>query len=256
MVAHINLKLKLGIFLLVILPFAGYSQTEEATIFDEATIVYKNSVFGGPLIHTNGWGGFIAFGKGKTAFKYRILQFDVVGMKHPKEIKSYNSLEDSRSYIFGKLNSMFVIRPTYGRRIISFDKIRKSGVSVGYSYRFGPSLGFTKPVYLQIAVPDQIRTESVIVEKYDPTTHNESDIIGRAGFLKGFDEIKLHPGITATLAANFEYASERAAIRGIEVGAVVDYYPLEPIEIMAFADNYQWFVNFYVSLQFGKKFNK
>lgn len=235
----------------------GYCQTEEATVFDEASTVYDRSIFGGPIIHTNGWGAFLAFGKSRTAFKYRIWQFEVVGMKHVKEIKSYNTLEDSRSYIFGKLNSFFILRPSYGRRIISFEKIRKSGVSVGYSWRIGPSLGFTKPVYLQIGVPpDQYPYQRVIVERYNPVLHNETNIIGRAGILKGFSELKLHPGLYGAIAANFEYDAERSGIKGVEVGATVDFYPIEPIEIMAFSKNYRLFINCYVSLQFGKKFNR
>ncbi len=234
----------------------SYCQTEESTIFDEATIVYNNSIYGGGILHTNGWGAHLTFGKGKTAFKYRIFQFEMVGMKHAKEIKSYNTIENTRSYIFGKLNSFFIFRPSYGMRVVSFDKIRKSGVSVGYTWRVGPSLGITKPVYLQIGIPEQYRYSKIIVEKYDPDKHQSQDIIGRAGVLRGIDELKLHPGLYGAFAFNFEYDADRNGIKGIEVGATVDYYPIDEIEIMAFSKNYQLFLNFYVCLQFGKKFNK
>lgn len=211
----------------MLLPLAGFCQTGEATIFDEATIVYNNSIFGGPILHTNGWGGELSFGKSKTAFKYRILQFEMVGMKHPKEIKSYNTIENNRSYIFGKVNSFFILRPSYGMRVISFDKIRKSGVSVGYSWRVGPSIGFTKPVYLQIGIPEPYRYARIIVEKYDPDKHQSQDIVGRAGVLRGIDELRIHPGLYGAFAINFEYAADREGIKGIEVGATIDYYPVD-----------------------------
>ena len=238
-------------------PFLAYCQTEEQTIFDEATIVYNNSIYGGPILHTNGWGGHITFGKGKTAFKTRIFQFEMVGMKHEKEIRTFNPYSQStRSYIFGKLNYFFIIRPSIGSRVVSFDKIRKSGVSVGYNWRLGPSLGLTRPVYLEIALKGPYDYPDIVVEKYDPAVHKYEDIQGRAGGLRGFNELKLNPGIHGAFALNFEYDANRAGMKGIEVGATVDYYPMEEVEIMAFADNYQFFLNFYVCLQFGKRFNR
>lgn len=248
------MKLKLVIFLLLTTPLFVFSQTEESTIFDEATIVYNNAVYGGAILHTNGWGAHLTFAKAKTAFKFRTLQFDLVLMKHPKEVKSYTAYEQSQSYIFGKINSFFVLRPSLGRRVVSFDKIRKSGVSVGYSWRAGPSLGFTKPVYLQIRQREDNFTR-IVVEPYDPDVP-QNDIAGRAGFLKGFNQLKLHPGIYGAVAVNFEYDADREGLKGIEVGATVDYFPIEEIDIMAYAKNYRVFFNFYVCLQFGKKFNK
>lgn len=252
------MKEKLYIFAFAILcPFLVYSQTEEQTIFDEASIVYNNSIYGGAILHTNGWGAHLTFGKSKTVFKSRIFQFEMVGMKHVKEIRSFNPYsEHTRSYVFGKLNYFFIFRPSIGNRVVSFDKIRKSGVSIGYNWRVGPSLGFTRPVYLEIGVPGTFSFQDVVVEKYDPEIHKYDDILGRAGGLRGFNELKLKPGIYGAFALNFEYDANREGLKGIEVGATVDYYPIDEVEIMAFAENYQFFLNFYVCLQFGKKFNK
>lgn len=252
------MKERLYILLFLITsPFLAFSQTGEQTIFDEATIVYKNAIYGGAILHTNGWGAHITAGKGLTAFKTRTFQLEMVGMKHEKEIRSFNAYSDNtRSYVFGKLNYFFVVRPTIGGRIVSFDKIRKAGVSVGYNWRLGPALGFTRPVYLEIGVPGSVSYIDVVAEKYDPETHNSEDIIGRAGGLRGFNELKLKPGVHGALAVNFEYDANRAGLKGIEVGAAVDYYPIEEVEIMAFAKNYSFFLNFYVCLQFGKKFNR
>lgn len=250
------------LFLFLFTSFGAYSQTQEATIFDEATVVYANSVYGGAILHTNGWGAHITIGKAKTAFKSRIYQLDMVGMKHPKEIRTFNPYrEQPRSYIFGKLNTLFVIRPSIGSRVVSFDKIRKSGVSVGYNWRVGPSLGITRPVFLEIGyyetgMSGQNQYQKVVVEKYDPEVHKYDDILGRAGGLRGMNELKLKPGLYGAIALNFEYDSNRSGMKGIEVGATVDYYPIEPVEIMAFAENYQLYLNFYVSLQFGKRYNK
>jgi hypothetical protein len=250
------LRKSIVIFILVGISSLAIGQEQKETIFDEATIVYKKAVFGGVIAHTQGWGAHLSFGKNKTAFKSRIIQFDVVNMRHPKEIRTVNAFfEDGRSFVFGKVNSFFILRPTIGQRYIKFDRIRPSGVGVGYSWRVGPSIGFTKPVYLEIISPDNSPLFSVIVERYDPIKHEIQDIYGRAGGLRGFGEMQIQPGLHGAFAFNFEYDAKREGLKGIEVGATMDFFPGGPVEIMAFADNQQLFFNFYINLQFGSKFN-
>lgn len=233
-----------------------FGQTNEETIFDESTIIYKHAIYAGAIVHTNGWGAHLSFMKNKTAFKARLLQFEMVGMKHPKEVRTYNTIyQDGRSYIFGKLNTLTVLRASIGSRKVVFDKIRKSGVSIGYNWRMGPTLGFTKPVYLEVATGDA-PIQTIIVEKYDPEEHSVDDIFGRASWFKGVNELQVHPGLHAAFGLNFNYDTKRTGMNGIEVGATLDYFPIEEIEIMAFANNYSVFFNFYLNLQFGKKFNK
>ncbi len=245
-----------AVFLITCNAAMAQAPEQKATIFDEATVVYKESIFGGVLLHTNGYGAHITYAKNKTAFKARTYQFDVIVMRHPKEVRSFNAFyEDSRSYIYGKLNTFFILRPSIGSRVIKFDKIRKSGVGVGYSWRVGPALGLTKPVYLEILLPESPPFRRV-VERYDPERHTFADIYGRAGGLRGFNEMELHPGVHGSFALNFDYDSRREGLKGIELGASVDYFPLGEVEIMALTENTNLYVNLYVTLQFGKKFNR
>ncbi len=230
---------------------------QKETIFDESTVIYKESLFGGLTLHTNGYAAHFSYGKNKTAFKSRIYQLDVTFMRHPKEVRSFNAFfEDSRSYVFGKLNSLFILRPTIGERVLKFDKIRPGGVAIGYSWRVGPAIGLAKPVYLEILVPDTPPFSRIVVERYDPERHSFVDIYGRAGGLRGLNEIEFHPGIHAGFAVNFDYDPGREGLKGIELGVNVDYFPLGEVEIMAQTANTNLFVNLYVTLQFGKKFNR
>ncbi len=237
-----------------------FGQEQKATIFDEASIVYKEMIYGGATLHSLGYGVHFTYGKNITAFKSRIYTIDLVTMKHPKEVRSYYPLsDDSRSYVYGKLNYMLVIRPTIGARNVKFDKIRPSGVAVGYTWRLGPSFAFTRPVYLEIIRSDATapyQTIAVEIEKYDPLVHDANVIYGRAGILRGVNETKVHPGVHAAFALNFEYDPRRDAIKGLEVGATVDFYPMGDVEIMAFAENLQTYLTFYVTFQLGARFNK
>jgi len=235
----------------------GQTPDQKETIFEETTVIYKESIFGGLTLHTNGYGAHFSYGKNLTAFKSRIYKLDITIMRHPKEVRSFNAFyEDSRSYIYGKLNQFFILRPSIGNRVVKYDKIRPGGVAVGYSWHVGPAIGLTKPVYLEILVPETPPFQRIVVERYDPVRHTFSDIYGRAGGLRGFNEMQLHPGIHGGAALNFEYDPAREGLKGIEIGVNVDYFPLGEVEIMALTSNTDLFVNLYVTLQFGKKFNR
>jgi hypothetical protein len=258
---RVKVKTKIRAFLLMAVALCSvqlFGQEQKATIFDESTIIYKQMLYGGGTLHSLGYGVHFTYGRNKTAFKSRIYTFDIVTMKHPKEVRSYYPLSDeSRSYVYGKLNYMLVIRPTIGVRNVKFDKIRPSGVAVGYTWRLGPSLAFTRPVYLEIIRSDvNSQFQTIVVEKYDPLVHDANVIYGRAGILRGVNETRIHPGVHGVLALNFEYDPRRDGIKGLEVGAAVDFYPMGDVEIMAFAENLQTYLTFYVTFQLGARFNK
>lgn len=242
----------------VILRNGANAQEQQATIFDDATVVYKELMYGGFTLHSLGYGLHFTYGKNKTAFKSRLYQFDVVTMRHPKEVRSYYPFADeSRSYVYGKLNYLLLLRPTIGARNVKFDKIRTSGVAVGYTWRVGPSFGFTRPVYLEIVKADPNSPfQTIVVEKYDPNVHDTNVIYGRAGILRGVNETKVNVGLHGTFAFNFEYDPRREGIKGLEVGASVDFYPAGEVEIMAYAENLQTFLTFYVTFQLGSRYNK
>ncbi|MEO0403386.1 MAG: hypothetical protein AAF193_00805, partial [Bacteroidota bacterium] len=81
-----------------------------------------------------------------------------------------------------------------------------------------------------------------------------NNIFGRASGLRGFDQLKFHPGGFVKFALNFEYSSEKNGIKAIQVGAIADIYP-EEIPIMAdLSENSQFFLNGYVNILIGKKY--
>jgi hypothetical protein len=158
--------------------------------------------------------------------------------------------------VYGKLNNFYILRPTLTIRNIIADKLRYSGVQVGYVFQSGPSLGITKPVYLEIGYPS-FPYEYIAVEKYDPNKHYLDDIFGRASGLNGLNELKLHPGWFAKFGLNFEYSNERYVLKGLEAGVAFDGY-LRDIPIMADFEepNKQLFLTFYLNFFIGSKFNK
>ncbi len=240
--------------MLAVFMLQGRTVAQE-TIFNdgETHITYNREVLGGLLINTFGWG--LNFQKNffKTNDKRVNFEIQMNFVKHPKQKKSFNPYyRDGKGYHYGKLNSFFVLRGMYGTRNIVAHKIRSKGVEFGYTWGIGPSLGFLKPVYLEIINRDQNRLE---IEKYDPERHNEDNIYGRAGGLRGFDEVQFKPGVFAKFGLFVEYSNKKTGISGIEAGIALDAY-LEKIEIMAQIDNYQFFPILYANIFFGSKFNK
>ncbi|MGV3636570.1 MAG: hypothetical protein ACO1NQ_02880 [Flavobacteriales bacterium] len=243
--------------LLLALLWSGVAAVAQQTIYEETRVPYKRELYGGILVHGDGWGLQFYHAKYNTARDRRLLGIEVVGMKHPKEVKSFNPYyEDARGYFYGKSNALLILRPTYGRKLQLTDKIRRSGAEVNFIWGIGPSIGLVKPVYLQIGKPDRIPYENIAVERYDPAIHDVQNIYGRATWFNGVGEIKPIIGGFGRVALSFEYSTETTGLKGLEVGAMVDVYQ-KTVPIMAELEgvrNKQFFFQFYLALQFGKKF--
>lgn len=235
------------------------SASAQQTIYDDTRVLYRKELYGGGMIHGDGWGLNFYHGKHRTAKDRRLLGVEITGMKHPKEIKSFNPFyEDSRGYFYGKQNTMLILRPTYGRKRQIADKIRRSGVEVNYVWGIGPSLAFVKPVYLQIGKPDNFPYDIIVTERYDPRVHDIQNIYGRASWFNGFGEMRIYPGGFGRFGFNFEHSGQASGIKAIEVGVCMDAYPVV-IPIMAELEdvvNKQFFFQFYLSVLFGKKYTQ
>lgn len=220
----------------------------------EGSTIYKNEMYGGLLLHSFGWGANFRKGKHITARLRRVYSIEACGMKHPKEYKSYNPHKDNnKGFVYGKLNTLTIFRPSAGIQKIMFTKEGRKGVQISYLLLGGASLGFVKPVYLEIAPPlgspPGTMSQS---ERYDPEKHTLDKILGRAETLKGIDEGTFYPGLHAKIGFNFEYAPQEDLIRAVETGISADAF-YKPVPMMAFIENRQFFITYFVSWHFGKK---
>jgi hypothetical protein len=226
----------------------------QQTIYEEPSLLFTKSLHGGVHIHPRGWGLDFRYGDIQTVSRTVYYGIEILGMKHSKERKEFNSSRDANAYAYGKLNSMYILRPSIGFKRKLTDKFRKNGVEVSWHNSFGPSLALTKPVYLEI-LSDAEPPLSIEVERYDPERHFENNIIGRASVLEGFGELKFWPGVHIKSGLFFEFSPYQRQLKGIEVGMALDGY-LEKIPLMAFENNNQIFHSFYINLFLGKKYNR
>ncbi len=225
-------------------------------IFGENSVVYKSQREGGIVAYTNGWGADFAFGKHVDGFRRRMIHLEITSLKHPKQIRSYNPFyEDARSYFYGKLNSVFTIKSTWGYKKVLFDRLRSGGVQISRRWAMGPTLAFEKPIYLQIGKPE-LPYDYLEEERYNPEIHGVEDIYGRAPFYLGIDAMKLVPGIHAKYMVHFEWSKfgvDKPNTQAIEFGVSGSAYA-RPIKMMATEKNSQLFINLILSLKMGRKY--
>lgn len=220
----------------------------------EQNVIYRNEMTGGILAHTNGFG--LNYRRTKHANGYRrgILEFEMVNMKHTKEVKTVNPyFENSKGFFYGKMNTFHVFRPGIGVQNVLFRRAERKSIEIRYTYILGGSVGFAKPVYLEILKSTSNPYEyDLSTERYDPVKHDLTDIYGRAPFFKGVDEVKIIPGGYARFGLSFEFGELKTSINAIETGVTVDVFA-KSVPIMAEAKNNQVFVNLYISYIFGKR---
>ena len=226
---------------------------------------------GNVMIHTLGYGVGYRFGVNKTYFKNRMFEFDLLEMRAPNQVRRYNqTFPNPRSYVYGKLYSLFIVRAGIGQQVLMNRKPYWGGVEVRAFYYGGLDIGLAKPTYLYIAYytidPSINRPvfDRTSLERYDPEKHFPyiganptpplNDIYGRGPILSGFSNIKIYPGLYAKGGFNFEFSAQNDRIKSVEIGAAMDVFP-KPVPVMAFSEPSYFFITGYLSFHFGKRYN-
>ena len=237
-----RLFLSLAILLKTTLSFG---QTKEGGF---SGYVYDTEHLGYFQLRTNGWGFGYQGAKYLDVDNKRIfgLEFDV--LHHAKEKKRSSNIDpNSRSYKFGKLNYVYLLKGKYGKERIVAPKRREKGVEISFKWSVSPILVFARPVYLEI-----FRDNRLFNEAYDPEKHHEANIIGRSSGIKGFSELKLYAGVGGGLSYIFEYSSGKESVKALEVGANLELY-YQKIPIMSTVNNDFVYGSLYLRFLIGKK---
>ncbi len=203
-------------------------------------------------LNTSGWGVAFDYNYQKT-YKYKkSYGFLLTNIRHPKEYKVLGTL-GSKGYFYGKLNSLVSLRPYYGGKLMLYKSVRQNGVEISYKWGIGLSLGLIKPVYVEI---NKVESGNLIQysARYNPLEHYSGIVYSRSPWSKGLGESKLATGIFVKQGVSFNFSTFRTGISGGELGFVLDYYPLNKIELMYLQKNNYLFASLYLQLNMGKKF--
>jgi hypothetical protein len=225
-----------------------YSQGE---LDIQQKVFFRNERSFAVLLNTDGWGLSYREGKRVDYLNKKIIEIDFGILKNPKEVKLSNPYyQTPGTFVFGKLNSVFILRGGIGRQHEIFKKADLGGVAIRYFFSGGPVIAFAKPIYYKILDPISQYEFQLKEEKFDVKKHEPGMIYSKSRYLKGFNETKLTPGIYAKGGFNFEYSKQDKVIHAIELGAQINLFP-KKIPIMATESNKAIFFSLFASYRFG-----
>jgi hypothetical protein len=212
---------------------------------------WRNELSVGAALNSDGWSVIYRDLKQIKPSHRWFIEGSVEGFKHPKEIKISNYyFQSPGSFVFGKLNTTWTIGAGAGYQRELYGKHDLGGVSISWFAGGGATLLFAKPIYYKIIVLLSNNYYTIEEQKFELTIHQPLDIMSKASFFKGFDEMKLYPGLYGRGGFNFEYSRNDMVTHALEIGASLHAFT-KTIPIMASEDNKQFFPSIFVSYRVG-----
>jgi len=239
----------LPFILLLLLSCQLFAQGE---IDNQERTFWRNERAWGLTAYSNGWSvGFYDYRQTKPGNRL-FIETEFGSYKDAKEIKIQNYYFYSPySFKYGKINSNWHISLGLGYQHEIYEKRDLGGVSIGWFVAGGPVLTFCKPIYYKVITQDTTTNELTTKDmKFDLNSMMPIDIYGRSSFFKGFDEIKLYPGIYGHGGFTFEYSKNDRMTHTIEVGTMMAGY-MKKIPILNNEYNKQFFFTLFVSYKVG-----
>ena len=210
------------VFFLICIPCflnAQVLNSEEKAYAEELCVGFNSNTNGALISGLN-----LRYTYRLTPSKFRYASLEMVNVKHEREEK-FNTASNS-SFIAGKVQYLFAIRPSYGREITLFNKYPENGVRLGFNYGGGPTIGLIKPYYIKYITGINTLNNSNITETvaYNPQIHSLLLIDSDAGTLYGLNTSKLNLGAHFRSALNFEYGPGSYSRIGLETGITLEAY--------------------------------
>jgi hypothetical protein len=238
-----------------ILIFVAYSTQAWTQLPAEEPIdyIYRSHWNLGPRMATNGFGFEFNYERRINEKLRHGIHFSVNQLKSHKETRITNPFyEDSKSYIFGKINQVFSAHLAYSFSKLLYDQIRPKGISIRFNQSIGMSTAFLKPIYVKIKEP--FIDDALIKpkdEKYNPSIHTEEFVYGRSSFGLGLSDITSQIGMYSKTGVQFDFNPNKSRISAVEIGVQFEIFPRK-IQIFYLGRNQQFHPALYAAVQFGK----
>lgn len=207
-------------------------------------------------------------GELQTYYKTTFYSFDIGYLKDSRERKqnmntNFSTEGSSDAFVYGKQNSLFILRGGKGFKKYLSEKALRRGLAVGYSFEGGVSLGVLKPYYLKLIydteVDDQGEIREVREERFSEenreTFLNFNSIFGGGSFWTGLFESSIAVGIHGKASGHFALGAFDEYVRAAEVGITFDAFA-KKMPIFVETDNLKnrrLFLNIFVSFHLGKR---
>jgi hypothetical protein len=226
---------------------------------EEGALVFNKQTVFGFRLNTDGWSILFEKGYMKNVKTANLFTLEFGEKKHPKEKKLNNLLNNGgflqfgSPYVYGKQNSFYQLKPTFGQQRLLGGKANKNGVAVHAIYAGGISIGLERPYYVRVqdSGPNGSRDIKYSVEDSAAFLTPQNIIMG-TGLRYGWNQLKIVPGAHAKAALRFDYGRFNDMVTAIEVGINIEAYSRE-INIMLLNPGQQVFFNGYIAILFGKR---
>ena len=228
---------------------------------DQGPIPYRNELYIGGGIHTRGWNIHLNYGFIKSYNRTMSFFAEFGEITHAKERLQRYDLSaiiggDSKPFIYGKRNRLFVNRLGYTEKRYLSSKENSNAVSLAWTYGGGISLGIVKPYYLNLIYRNSRNIASIRPEKYSPDNWNRfldpEQVNGPAGGSYGWDEALLEPGFFAKTALLIDWGAFDEIVKSAEIGITVDTY-FNRIPLLVSEESTPIFINLYLHVHLGKR---
>ena len=189
-----------------------------------------------------------------------------VTIKDPRERRtnkniSVSGFRTSSPFVYGKRNDFFQFRYSYGVKTYLSEKTRRKGVSVGFIYEGGATLGLLKPYTLRVIRVDNDNPTARTVEtiRYSDELREDyldfQNIYGGDSFFNGWGAIRPMIGLHGKLAMHWGIGAFESKVKAAETGIMFDIFPGKvPLLVeQEGIDNNYYFFKIYLSFQFGTR---
>jgi hypothetical protein len=246
----------ISICLLIFSQLASLNLYAQGEIDDDTKIIFRNERSLGVNLNTRGYGASFRYGKFQSVSRKMLIEGGLNYIKHPKEI-SITYLNQSKPFVYGKVNSVYNFHIEYGYQKEIFSKYDKEGIAVRYYITLGPNFGFLKPKLYEVTYPSGERTTEGFVEFLENNMINShgggGTITGNAAYFDGIGDTRIVPGLHLTLGLNFDYGTSDDLYNAFDVGIMIDVF-MEKMNIMHSDEGRaeQFFVTAFLSYRIGR----
>ncbi len=218
---------------------------------EEGVIAYRKHYAFGIKLVSDGYG--ISFEKGysKSVKKTTLFQLEISERKHQKEVKQTNNFSSSSSpFIYGKINFFYPVKLGVQKQFLLGNKSNKNGVSVTANIGGGLAFGLLRPYELQVEKNGAL--VYVRYESEDSLLFKSGSIQGGPGLGRGWNHLKLNPGLYVKPGLRFDYGRYNDLLAAIEVGLAAEFYS-KKVPQMFDNKQKQFFFSAYFTILFGKR---
>lgn len=250
------------IFIVLILNTDLSAQKATKKLFSEEELPVRHEFFIGGGVHTLGFQVRAIYGFLPNPVRTMNFLTEFGEIKHPKErLQTYDGLSilggAPKAFIYGKQNNLFFLRLGYSEKYYLSAKNRRA-VSVAVIYGGGFSLGMVRPYYLDLIYRNSGGIPTIVAEKYNETNKNKflnpQEVDGPSNLSYGWNELDLAPGFFLKTGVLIDWGAFDFVVKDIEVGLAADFY-FKKINMMVFEQNTPIFVNLYININLGVRFN-